>query len=55
MIDQGHIIWKNDRYDILLIKEVKEFFAALLDEKNKKAEEIKAVQCRLISSGRGVA
>ena len=43
MIDHGYIVWKNDHFDILQIKEAREFFGGLYQERLTALEELKAV------------
>lgn len=46
-IEQGHILWRNDRFDILIFKDIKEFLHTLLDDKQAKDAELNAVKGEL--------
>ena len=51
MIEKGFVTCKNDRFDIIYIKDIKDFFGELVKEEANKKLEMDAIRRKLIRSG----
>ena len=53
MIDKGFVTWKNDHYDILNIKEIKEFLNTLYKDDLDRRNQIHSLESTINSFGNG--